>query len=173
MVSGEGTEPDIAPVTDDDGAFGLDGLPPGEWLLRALGPAGEVGNATVQVFDTAVNDVTIEVGGLPRAPRRGGGARPQHRTERGMRGSVRGRVVRMDNGEPVADATITVVRGAGPAPDIAPLTNDAGVFNLDGLPAGEWVLRAIGPDGETGDATAQVSVGSVANIIVRIGAMSD
>jgi hypothetical protein len=173
VVSGEGTEPDVAPVTDDDGSFALDGLPPGEWLLRALGPAGEVGNATVQVFDTAVNDVTIEVGGEPRAPRRGGGTRPSHRTERGMRGSVRGRVVRVDNGEPVPDAAITVVRGAGSAPDIAPLTNDAGVFNLDGLPPGEWVLRAIGPDGETGEATAQVSAGSVANIIVRIGAMSD
>lgn len=173
VVSGEGTEPDVAPVTDDEGWFALDGLPAGEWLLRALGPAGETGTATVQVFDNALSDVTIEVGGLPRAPRRGGGIRPPNRTERGMRGSVRGRVVRMDNGEPVADATITVVSGAGPAPDIAPLTNDAGVFNLDGLPAGEWVLRAIGPDGETGEATAQVSAGSVADMIIRIGSGFD
>ena len=168
VVSGEGNEPDIAPGTDDEGWFALDGLGEGEWLLRALGPGGETGTATVHVFNNSLTEVTIEVGGLPRAPRRGGGGRSQNRTERGMLGSVRGRVVRSQDGQPVPDASITVVSGAGPAPDIAPLTNQEGTFSLDGLPPGEWVLRAIGPEGETGEATALVSAGSVADLTLYV-----
>ena len=168
VVSGEGNEPDIAPGTDDEGWFALDGLAEGEWLLRALGPGGETGTATVHVFNNSLSEVTIEVGGLPRAPRRGGSGRSQNRTERGMLGSVRGRVVRSQDGQPVPDASITVVSGAGPAPDIAPLTNQEGTFSLDGLPPGEWVLRAIGPEGETGEATALVSAGSVADVTLYV-----
>ena len=85
-----------------------------------------------------------------------------------MVGSVRGRVVRSQDGQPMPDASITVVSGAGPAPDIAPLTNQEGAFSLDGLPPGEWVLRAIGPEGETGEATALVSAGSVADVTLYV-----
>ena len=85
-----------------------------------------------------------------------------------MRGSVRGRVLRRETGEPVPDATITVVTGSGSAPDIAPVTNDAGMFSLDGLPAGEWVLRAISPAGGTGEATARVSAGAAANMTIYV-----
>lgn len=67
-----------------------------------------------------------------------------------MTGSVRGYVVNED-GTPVADATIIVVRGAGPVPDIAPVTDDHGSFALDGLPEGNWRLRAQSPGGEVGE----------------------
>ena len=86
-----------------------------------------------------------------------------------MRGSVRGRVVRTHDEQPVPDATITVVSGAGPAPDIAPLTNQEGTFSLDGLPPGEWVLRAMGPEGEVVEAAASVSAGSVADVTIYVG----
>lgn len=167
IVSGEGTEPDVAPVTDGAGWFLIEDLAAGDWLLRAVGPGGETGNAAVHVFDNAVSDVTVEVGNLPRPPRRG--SRPSHRTERPMPGTVRGLVVRADTSAPLADATITVVQGAGPAPDIAPLTNDEGIFALDGLPAGEWVLRATGVAGETGEVSVRVAQGSISDVVIKVG----
>jgi len=169
VVSGEGREPDVHPVTDADGAFALDGLPEGEWLLRALGPGGETGRATVHVFENALSDVTIEIaGGAPRTPRRGGGTRSSSRSERGMRGSLQGRVIRGDDGSPIPDATITVMTGPGPAPDIAPVSDDSGVFRLDGLPAGQWTLRAIASDGSRGEAKVSVTAGAVADVIIYV-----
>jgi Carboxypeptidase regulatory-like domain len=87
-----------------------------------------------------------------------------------MPGSVRGRVVRADNGRPLADATIGIVRSAGPAPDIAPITNGEGWFALEGLPAGEWELSALGPGGETGSVSVRVSAGSVSDVTITVGA---
>ncbi|HYT69017.1 MAG TPA: carboxypeptidase regulatory-like domain-containing protein [Vicinamibacterales bacterium] len=173
VVSGEGREPDVLPVTDAEGSFFLDGLHEGEWLLRALGPAGETGTATVHVFDNALSEVTIEVTGAPRTPRRGGGTRSANRSERGMRGNLRGRVVRRDDGNPIRDATITIVTGPGPAPDIAPVSNDSGMFSLDALPAGEWVLRAIAPGGRSGEAVVHVTAGAVANVVIYVPAGSE
>ena len=169
VVSGDGREPDICPVSDADGFFALDGLEEGEWLLRALGRDGETGTATVHVFENSMSDVTIEVGIGPRGPRRSGGTRHSHRSERNMRGNVRGRVVRSGSEEPIADASITIVSGPGSAPDIAPVTNESGMFALDGLPAGEWSLRAIAPDGSTGEATVRVAAGSSASVTVQVG----
>jgi len=77
--------------------------------------------------------------------------------------------VRADNGKPVRDATITIIRGAGPAPDIAPLTDRGGWFALDGLPAGDWVFRAVGPGGEPGEATVEVFPDSLAEVIIKVG----
>lgn len=85
-----------------------------------------------------------------------------------MRGSVNGRVVRADNGEPVEDATVMVLRGAGPAPDIAALTNSAGWFALDELPEGEWLLRAVSTAGETGEARVDVCAGTLASITIEV-----
>jgi len=88
--------------------------------------------------------------------------------EYGMKGNVLGRVIRWDDGSPLADATITVVRGAGPAPDIAPMTDKAGRFAMDELPAGDWLLRAIGPDGELGETTIRVSAGATAKVTISV-----
>lgn len=165
VVSGEGREPDVLPVTDADGFFALDGLPEGEWLLRAMGPGQETGTATVHVFDNSLSDVTIEVAGPARTPRRSG---PSNKSERPMRGNLRGRVVRSDTGAPIPDATITIVSGAGPAPDIAPVSNASGAFSLDGLPAGQWVLRATAPEGEAGEATVSVKASTVSNVVIQV-----
>jgi uncharacterized GH25 family protein len=168
VVSGEGREPAVLPVTDQDGFFSLDGLPEGEWLLRALGRSGETGTAIVHVFDNALSDVTIEV---VRAPRKGGGKRPSSGAggaRPGMHGNLRGRVIRNDTGEPVPNAAIVVVTGSGPAPDIAPESNASGSFTLDGLPAGEWVLRAMTPEGASGEATVHVTAGGVANVVITV-----
>jgi hypothetical protein len=67
-----------------------------------------------------------------------------------MDGSVRGRVKRGD-GAAVAGATVFIMKGPGPAPDIASVSDDAGSFVLDGLAEGTYVLRAVGPAQETGE----------------------
>lgn len=123
----------------------------------------------MHVFENALSEVTIRVVGTPGASQQGPPTSPPTNTERDMPGSVRGRVVRADNGKPIREATITVVRGAGPAPDIAPLTDRGGWFALDGLPAGDWVLRALGPGGEAGEATVRVSPDSVVEAVIKVG----
>lgn len=175
---------DVSAVTDGAGRFLFEQLPQGRWSLRAYGPRGETaGEVRVRVFDDSVNAVTITLAGFavgapvtPRGSRRhakggrgsggGGGAM------RGATGGVRGRVLHEVYATPVPDAAVTVVRGAGPAPDIAPLTDAEGQFAFDGLAAGEWVLRAHGPGGETGEAIVRVAAGAVvpAAIYVAHGA---
>jgi hypothetical protein len=154
----------ISARTDQLGAFLFEGLAPGPWVVRVQGARGErLGEATAYVLDNALSDVTIEV--RERAP---GVPRPTPRKEpQRMRGGIRGRVVRGD-GTPVADATITVVRGAGSAPDIAPVTDPAGRFALDGLPPGEWVFGAHGPAGERGEAAVSVTAGSVSEVVIEV-----
>ena len=85
-----------------------------------------------------------------------------------MVGSLRGCVVRAGSGEPLGDAAIIVVRGAGPAPDIAPLTDGAGRFEFDGLPAGQWLLRALGPGGEMGEAPVRVTANAMADVVIEV-----
>jgi hypothetical protein len=155
----------VAAPTDEAGLFRFDELPRGGWTLLVRAASGQLlGQDTVQVFDDAVSAVTIEVA----APGGGGRSRRAPRTGRPMQGSIRGRVVRTTNGEPVADAAITVVRGAGAAPDLAPLSDGAGGFVLGGLPAGEWRLAALGPGGESGEATARVVGGGVAEVEIFV-----
>jgi hypothetical protein len=142
----------ITTLTDRFGRFTFDDLYRGTYVIQVAGPLDEpLGEATVHVFDNALSDVTIQV------------SSPANGT--GLLGSIHGRVMRAQNRMPVANATI-VVRGACSAPDIAPLTDGAGWFLLDGLSAGEWVLRALGPDGETGEATVRVSADSVAETVI-------
>jgi len=170
VVSGPGSAPAPVVVTDSDGSFALTDLSEGEWVLSARSPSGCGQTATVHVFDNALSDVTIGVTESPRVAQRvaTGQKIKKNKMERGMSGSVRGRVMRADNGKPLEDATITVVRGSGPAPDISPLTDRAGWFVLDGLLEGEWLLQALGPGGETGESTVQVSAGSVADITINV-----
>ena len=173
IVGGPAAAPDVAPVTDRDGWFALDDLAPGEWRLRADGPNGETGEATAHVEGGALSEVTIlvaggdgdEVLGARTTP-----PRPANRRRRLVTSRVRGRVVRADTGEPVADAAITVSGGPGAAPDIAPLSNADGLFFFDGLPPGQWQISALGPGGETGQTGVKLEAGAIANIVIRVEA---
>jgi len=158
----------IAAESDSLGAFVLEELPEGPWLLRAESEGGtRLGEASVYVFDNAVSDVTIEVRERPSAVTQ----RPMETpvmSEPRATGGVRGRVVHAVDGSPIEDATITVVRGAGPAPDIAPLTDSAGRFSFDGLPPGQWVLGALAPDGTGAQAAVRVAAGSLVEVIIEV-----
>jgi uncharacterized GH25 family protein len=166
--SGETPASVVVSRTDSVGRFAFDDLPEGDWVFRTQGVAGEIiGETRVPVFDNAVSAVTIEIVGTSRPTRRGG-ARRGDKMEQRLPGSVRGRVVRADSGEAVEDAMITVVRGAGPAPDMAPVTDAAGRFVFNGLPPGDWVLRALSLTGEIGEAAVRVSSNSAAEVTINV-----
>ena len=147
--------PDLRLRSDLNGSFLLDELLAGDWHLEVRSPEGQVGENVVRVERNSVTDVTITL-----------------RIENGgpamQRGRIRGRVVRADTGAPVPDAAITIVRGPGPAPDIAPLTDRNGSFALDELIAGDWHLRAQGPRREIGEEVVRVVDNSEANVTIRV-----
>lgn len=70
-------------------------------------------------------------------------------------GEVRG-VVIDGEGRPVALATIVVVNGTVPVPEIALVADGAGRFRLR-LPQGRYTLEAMGESGATGRGTIEVS----------------
>jgi hypothetical protein len=169
-------------TTNSAGWFAFDELREGSWVVHARTPEGGRGEAQAPVFDNAVSEVRIELNGLHRwiatldsddrmsdvssADEACGGSRGGG--QRMPTGGVQGRVVYAGDGAPVDGATIGIVRGAGPAPDIAPLTDASGRFALDGLPPGAWVLSAIGPDGAEGSAEVRVTGNSIADVVIRI-----
>ncbi|MBI2823951.1 MAG: carboxypeptidase regulatory-like domain-containing protein [Planctomycetia bacterium] len=172
IVGGPAAAPDVAPVTDRDGWFAFDDLAPGDWHLRADGPNGETGDATAHVEGGALSEVTILVARgdadevlATRTPP----PRTANKRRRVVTSRVRGRVVRADTGEPVADAAITA-SGSGAAPDIAPLSNEEGLFFFDGLAPGQWQLSALGPRGEAGQTGVKLEAGAIANIVIRVEA---
>jgi len=168
-VTGGATVPRTA-LTDRMGWFALDGLPPGDWLLHARAPDSETGEANAPVFGNAFSSVTIRIGGSA-----GDGQAPDRDplfkawVMRMQHGSLDGYVVSAETGEPVSDAAITVVSGAGPIADIAPLTNERGRFRMDDLPPGEWRLRALGPEGQAGEASVRVMSGMVVEVSIAVG----
>ncbi len=159
-------EPDAGPMTDSTGWFAFSALDEGEWFVRAIGPNNGRGEARLAVFDNAVTEVTIVLNGLQRWMATALGSGEQGKAP--MTGSVRGRVLRADTHAPVADATVGVVRGAGPAPDIAPLTDALGRFALDGLPPGIWVLAATAPDGARGTAEFSIHADQETHIEIEV-----
>ena len=83
----------------------------------------------------------------------------------GMAGSVSGYVTAAD-GAAVSDASVFIAAGDGPVPDVAAISDDAGGFALDGIATGEYLLRALGPDGEVGQAPVSIRDGETS--VVRI-----
>lgn len=148
VVAGPGAHVDLAPITDQDGSFALDDVAAGLWDLRADGPDGGSGLASVRVWDRSLSDVTIELGGpLP-------GARPPVERRRAAR--LIGRVTDSITGQPVADAAVLIDDGPGPFPDAVVETDADGVFEIPLLPNGEWALR-LGHEKYWG--TVHVSIG--------------
>lgn len=72
-----------------------------------------------------------------------------------MNEQIRGRVVD-DAGYTVAEATVFVLHGPGPVPDIAALTDAEGRFVFDVLEPGTYRLRAEDPSGNGGEADVTV-----------------
>lgn len=158
IVRGPGPVAGSVVRVDGRGAFSLSDLDEGEWLLSVSIGSGPGRLVSVHVHENAVSELVIEWTG-PDAT---------GRTDPADSGTIQGRVVRIRGKKPIANATITVLQGAGPAPDIAPLTNRSGTFALDGLPPGAWTLRATSPHGREGEATVVVTKESVAVVTIEL-----
>lgn len=81
-------------------------------------------------------------------------------------GAVHGYVVALDTGAPVANATVFIVSGVGPIPEIAAVTGSEGEFGFGGLAPGTWVLRAVDSDGRTGDAQVEVIADATVDVAI-------
>ena len=139
-------KPRSAMFTNSAGYFAINNIKEGKWILSATSPTGKTQTASVSVFDNAVSSLMIEFLGSPLCT---------HNPD--WTGSVRGRVLRLEDNTPLSDVAITIIRGPGSAPDLSALTNEAGWFELDGLSEGTWVIGALSPDGESGTASVYVS----------------
>ncbi len=158
VLRGPGTRSTTRTVTSDQGAFSLCDLAEGKWFLSATSPEGHSRRASVHVFKNALSELTIEIGQTSDDL-----AEPKMKT-----GSVKGRVIDQANSQPIPDVAITVKRSAGPAPDISALTNHDGRFQLDDLPAGECVLKALAPDGATSEITLQVIADTFIKALIKL-----
>ncbi len=72
---------------------------------------------------------------------------------------ITGWVRRSTTDLPARNATVTIVDGPAPAPDIAAVTDDGGAFSFHGLTPGTWLVRALAPDGERSEAWVDASTG--------------
>jgi hypothetical protein len=187
--------PELGQLTNSAGWFAWEGLPEGQWLVIAVEPKSGRGEANVSVFDNSITEVTVRLNRFHRwlasaqvdemEEMRSPGSdsdlddtsettglddvspAPAFR-EPVRKGSVRGRVVYASSGSPVAEATITFEGEAGPAPDIAPVTNAEGKFSMDGLPWGTWRFYAIDPQGRRGTAEVHIGGYNTAKVTIRI-----
>jgi Carboxypeptidase regulatory-like domain len=135
-------------------------LPPGPWRIKTTGAAAIV----VEVLSLATTAVTLALNAHANST-----PSPAPYPEDTHTGSITGHVIFADNDMPIPYASVMVLSGAGPAPDIAPLTNTAGRFVLDGLRPGEWTVRVITAQGLRTDARVRVAPGQRAELVVRIG----
>lgn len=160
-------ETGVSGLTDGFGRFALDDLWQGEWLVRVLDARDQLrGEGRVHVFDSALTEITIEIGGAAAHQHPVSVALPSTRVGTG---SIRGRVIHTGNRDPVIDASIVIVSGAGPAPDISVMTDIEGLFVLDDLAPGDWLLRALAPSGESGQEMISVRGGTIVDSTIWIG----
>jgi len=119
-----GSPPPQVPVTDGDGRFVLDEMPPGEWRVRVEAPSGvAVATMTSAPIVVGTRDARIEV-------------RPERR--------IAGRVVGPD-GLPGADARVVCRPGRGEDEKAETRTDDRGRFAFAGLGEGEYVVDVESP----------------------------
>jgi heat shock protein HslJ len=83
-------------------------------------------------------------------------------------GEVMGKVVYKQARAPVPDAAVTILQSPGSFPDMASLTSLDGTFRLGGLPSGDYILQATGPNGMAGSADVLVEAGRVCACLIVI-----
>ena len=147
VLEGPGPYPDLAPVTDSDGWFCLDNLRSGRWRLRAHAPDASTAEATTQVWDGSLSEVTFNLtpGPMPvpvpvPEPEPEREPEPAGRVD-SLSGGVIGLVTDTTTGEPVPGARVIVTDGPGPLPDTMVTTDSDGIFRMTGLAAGDWALH--------------------------------
>ena len=80
--------------------------------------------------------------------------------------TILGRVVHADDGSPVADASVMLVSGPEPTPDLAAVTGSDGGFAL-GVPAGgRWHLKVFDQSGLETDVSVAVPQTDMLHVFV-------
>ncbi|GGU29446.1 MSCRAMM family protein [Nocardioides albus] len=143
LVPAGGGDP-ITTVTDGDGTYLLDGVPPGDYTAEIDAPEGYSG-ATSRPVAVAASDVTGVDFDLTRP------------------GAVAGQVTDASSGAPVAGVTVTV---EGPDGPVAVTTDDAGGYVVEDLPPGDYTITVTAPDGTrvVGEPTRTVTITSAGEI---------
>jgi uncharacterized GH25 family protein len=72
-----------------------------------------------------------------------------------MSGRLRGKVFD-EAGQAVAEASVVVIQAPGRVPDIAAVSDANGRFSFGRVRDGRYTLRALGPEGQTGEDDAVV-----------------
>ncbi|MGD9754460.1 MAG: carboxypeptidase-like regulatory domain-containing protein [Acidimicrobiia bacterium] len=172
IVDGPGSFIDLALVTDADGWFSLDDLAAGSWTLRATATDGATSQATVELWDNSLSEMTIDVAGAtsqspdiwlvtPSPDAQDAGIPTEDRTSYDAVGwaspaIIVGQVTDSASGAPVANALVMVTDGPGPLVDMAVRTDIHGYFAVPAVEAGNWGLRAYGENGSSGEALVAV-----------------
>jgi hypothetical protein len=91
-------------------------------------------------------------------------------SRRPSRGSVIGWVLEAGSHQPAVGATISCHSSGGSAPDIAPMTDARGRFELEGLSEGLWIMRAHAEDGATGESVVAVRAGLRSQLVIELDA---
>jgi hypothetical protein len=158
--------------TNGAGYFAFNNVEEGEWVLSATSSTGQAQTTSVSVFDDAVSSLTIEFPGLPPCTN-SLDPRTADQGDSGITGSVRGIVMGLEDEMPLSDVAINILRGPGSAPDLSALTNKAGLFELDGLSEGMWVIGAFGPAGGSSTASVYVSPGCFVETLILLPCTSN
>lgn len=193
VVEGPGQYPDLAPLSDASGWFALDRLQPGLWRVSALAPDGGSGEASFEIWDNSLSEVTIELGQAPQGAGQGQwsafdpsnsagqlnaqnpiNATPDNQSisgdgQRSDAGRIVGRVSDIITGEPIADVHISAIEGPSSLGGET-RTDSAGGFAIADLSPGDWVLR-IDLDAErSADLAVTVPPHAGSNVDIQISA---
>lgn len=151
----------ISIIANPTGWFVIDGLQQGRYLVQAMGTDNrKLGETLVPVFDDATSSVTIETQNVWTY---GGNI-----THDELTGTLRGQTVFADTGAPVPNVSISIACGGIATSGISTCSDANGVFVVNNLPAGEWVLLALGPNKEIGQTAIRVTAGAVISTLIEL-----
>lgn len=81
---------------------------------------------------------------------------------------IRGRVLDAEDRSPIADASVIIVEGPAPVPDIAALTDQSGSFALSVPTRGSWRLCIFDQSGSEHEVVVQVPQSSELEVSIEI-----